>query len=390
MDSFALAYIPTKKDKDYDFSIKVNINLWTQCGWKNDEPVLDIGFFISKLSAAQTIRLYVPFVVDTSNLEDLCECLSKDASLLGAVFNEPYTSADIPNQNKKARVFEGDDSKVKFILYKLDFSSQNDVRLNSYRNGETQGTFLDFDAKNILGSIKEGDCQDYYLRFRIQSPELRKCVREYEAPNRYFETLVNSTYMVDMRFNNTRSMNRSLVQTLTTQNNCALAPINGLHFLLMTKVDVDVSNDFNSSRVLEKKTWDEYVNLKGEGRTTEDIVAYHCSKKYDSKTISEGEKVLKDIGSWEFFTRLKAGRCSVRTIFPYILLLILFNVASNFVFNIIFSFLPQGENGRVDYFPQIIALLIIAFICCVILVKKKSCSIARILRKMKKHIDKSC
>lgn len=263
MDSFALAYIPTKKDKDYDFSIKVNINLWTQCGWKNDEPVLDIGFFISKLSAAQTIRLYVPFVVDTSNLEDLCECLSKDASLLGAVFNEPYTSADIPNQNKKARVFEGDDSKVKFILYKLDFSSQNDVQLDSYRNGETQGTFLDFDAKNILGSIKEGDCQDYYLRFRIQSPELRKCVREYEAPNRYFETLVNSTYMVDMRFNNTRSMNRSLVQTLTTQNNCALAPINGLHFLLMTKVDVDVSNDFNSSRVLEKKTWDEYVNLKG-------------------------------------------------------------------------------------------------------------------------------
>ena len=102
MDSFALAYIPTKKDKDYDFSIKVNINLWTQCGWKNDEPVLDIGFFISKLSAAQTIRLYVPFVVDTSNLEDLCECLSKDASLLGAVFNEPYTSADIPNQNKKS------------------------------------------------------------------------------------------------------------------------------------------------------------------------------------------------------------------------------------------------------------------------------------------------
>lgn len=88
MDSFALAYIPTKKDKDYDFTGKVNINLWTQCGWKNDEPVLDIGLFISKLSAAQTIRLYVPFVVDMSNLEDLCECLSKDASLLGAVFNE--------------------------------------------------------------------------------------------------------------------------------------------------------------------------------------------------------------------------------------------------------------------------------------------------------------
>lgn len=376
MDSFALAYIPTPKDKNYDFSIKVNINLWTQCGWKNDEPVLDIGFFISKLSAAQTIRLYIPFVVDTSNLEDLCECLSKDASLLGAVFNEPYTSADIPNQNKKARVFEGDDSEVKFILYKLDFSSQNDVQLKPYRNGETQGTFLDFDAKDILGGIKEGECQDYYLRFRIQSPELRKCVREYEAPNRYFETLVNSTYMVDMRFNNTRSMNRSLVQTLTTQNNYALAPINGLHFLLMTKVDVDVSNDFNSSRVLEKKTWDEYVNLKGEGRTTEDIVAYHCSKKFDVKKVPDGEAVLKDIGSWEFFTRIKAGRCSICTILPYILLLILFNITSNFVFNIILSLLPQGENGDAGYLPQIIALLIIAVICY------------GILRKNKKSIDK--
>lgn len=376
MDSFALAYIPTKTETDYDFSIKVNINLWTQCGWEIDEPVLDIGLLISKLSAAQTVRLYIPFPVQKNNLKDLCECLSKDAELLGAVFNEPYTSANNPGQSKKADVFKGKDRKTKFILYKVDFSSTDDVNLQPYENGTVKGTFLDFNAKNILGNAGADECEDYYLRFRIQSSELKKCVREYQAPNRYFETLVNSTYMVDMRFNNTRSMNGSLVQTLTNQENWSLAPINGLHFLLMTKVDVDVSNDFGSSRVLEKQTWDGYVNLNKEGRTTEDIVAYHCSKKFDAKKVSDGEAVLRDIGSWEFFTRIKAGRCSVRTILPYIFLLILFNVASNFVFNIILSLLPQGKNGNAGYLPQIIALLIIAVICCVI------------LRKNKKSIDK--
>ena len=148
MDSFALAYVPAKNKSALDFSVKVNINLWTQCGWEDHDPVLDIGLMISKLSEVERIRLYIPFPIHREELSDLCGCLSKDATLLGAVFNEPYTSADFPAEPKKAKVYVDSSDNPMFILYKLDFSSESDVSFRPYK--ENRGTFLDFTAKNII------------------------------------------------------------------------------------------------------------------------------------------------------------------------------------------------------------------------------------------------
>lgn len=357
MDSFALAYIPSNNDDSGEnkehFFVKVHINLWTQCGWDDETPVLDIGLMLSHLSDAKKIRLYIPFHIETENLGDLCERLSKDANLLGAVFNEPYTSTDI-TATKRAVVTKGISKAPEFILYKLDFSSTDDVILSSYKNGT--GTFLEFNPQVIKSPSKENSCDKYYLRFRIQSKALTDCVREYQVPNRYFETLVNSTYMIDMRFNNTRSMDLSLVQQLT-QSDCHLAPIVGLHFLLMAKVDVDVyaNGAFHSSRVLEKDIWNSYVKPKADKkRATEDIIAYHSSKKAGSNDT--------DIGSWEFFARLKAGRCSAKTIIPYLVLLILINVGCNFAFNIWLTELSVILPNRLPIIKQVASLIVIIFI----------------------------
>lgn len=353
LESFALAYVPSNDENGENnehFFVKVNINLWTQCGWNDETPVLDIGLMLSHLSDAKKIRLYLPFQVEKENFEDLCECLSKDANLLGAVFNEPYTSTDITT-TKRAAVTKGLSKAPEFILYKLDFSSADDVKVSSYKNGK--GTFLDFDPQVIRDPSKEYSCDKYYLRFRIQSNVLTDCVREYQAPNRYFETLVNSTYMIDMRFNNTRSMDLSLVQQLN-QNDYHLAPIEGLHFLLMAKVDVDVDTNgaLTSSRVLEKDIWNSYVNLKAdENRATEDIIAYHSSKKAGGNA--------NDIGSWEFFTRLKTGRCSKNTIIPYLVLLILINVGCNFAFNIWLTGLSGIIPNLLSIIKQVGSLILI-------------------------------
>ena len=386
MDSFALAYVPSNDKNDENnankehFSVKVNINLWTQCGWDDETPVLDIGLMLSHLSDAKKIRLYLPFQVEKEDLEDLCECLSKDANLLGAVFNEPYRSADVTSNSKKVEVMkEGDAKKTEFILYKLDFLSPNDVKLIPYK--KNKGTYLEFDPHFIKGTTNDVSCDQYYLRFRIRTPLLKECVREYKAPNRYFETLVNSTYMVDIRFNNTRSMERSLVQEMTAQDGWSLAPINGLHFLLMTKVDVDVDANFGSSRVLEKDIWDKYVNLSDkEKRKTEDIIAYHSSKKLQKDAMSVNEK--GDIGSWEFFTRLKAGKCGPITIIPYALLLILLNVISNLTFNILLTILPQEALNGPSMYVQLEALMVLIILFCIVLL---SLNWKNLITKLKKE-----
>ena len=371
MDSFALAYVSVdgaEKARE-KFSIKVNINLWTQCGWKDDCPILDIGLMVSCISLAKKTRLYIPFLIKKENLADLCGCLAANTDLLGAVFNEPYTSAARSREMKKTDVLEGKERKTKFTLYSLDFTS-NDVELSPYKQ---KGTFLDFNIGNIIGSSNTVDsCDEYYFRFRIESPALKKCVREYQAPNRYFETLVNSTYMVDMRFNNTRSLDHSLVQELTAQNGWMLAPINSLHFLLMAKVDVDVEKNFDSARVLEEKIWNGYVNLpkqsgekstevQTELRTTEDIIAYHTSVKGKDKVDGSGKE---NIGSWEFFTKIKTGRCNGKTIIPYLLLLILLNIASNFASNMLSS-ITQLDLPSV--IVQAVVLILIAIICFIML-----------------------
>lgn len=253
----------------------------------------------------------------------------------------------------------------------MDFLSDSDVQLSSYK--ESRGTFLEFNPQFIKGNQNEVSCDQYYLRFRIRTPSLKECVREYKAPNRYFETLVNSTYMVDIRFNNTRSMDCSLLQELTAQDRWSLAPINGLHFLLMAKVDVDVDAKFDSSRVLEKDIWNKYVNPNGKKkRKTEDIIAYHSSKKLSKDTNSANGK--RDIGSWEFFARLKAGKCSPMTIIPYVLLLVLLNVISNLTFNILLALLPQEALKVSAVCVQFIALavLIALFLIALLLLNKKN------------------
>ena len=65
MDSFALAYVPSNDKNDENnankehFSVKVNINLWTQCGWEDETPVLDIDFAgVLEYNTKVTFRYY--------------------------------------------------------------------------------------------------------------------------------------------------------------------------------------------------------------------------------------------------------------------------------------------------------------------------------------------
>lgn len=337
MESFAVAYVPSASSASSTkcLSVKVNLNLWTQCGWNDSCPVLDIGLQLENLSTTKKLRLYIPFKVQKEHLSDLGEYLVQEGTLLGAVFNEPYTSARIPDSPKKANVFHSTNMKKPlFTLYCLDFSD-GDVEIQDFKKG---GSFLDFDIERIISNAS-GQCDTYYLRFRIQSEKLHECVREYKAPNRFFETLVTSTYIVDMRFNNTRSMSSSLVESLTSVEQYRLAPISSLHFLLMAKVDVDVDTEQCpnvSSRTLEEKVWDKYVQGSDKTvRSTKDIIAYHFKKKYEKSDKSTNSTETPDIGSWEFFTRLKTGRCSTKTLIPYLIVFLCLDMMGNSTYELL-------------------------------------------------------
>ena len=348
MDSMALAYKPKpgKPSTPNDsFSVKVNINLWTQCGWESELPVLDIGLMLYNLSLVDELRLYFPFELNVEEITDLCDLLAHDNDLTGAVFNEPYSIHIDPSAPKKARVelVPGQNPPKKsdspFVLYSLD--PKNDIKLETFIGNtagvDVKGTFANISVASIVDEKVAGTTTkktNYYLRFRIQSPQLANCVREYKAPNRFFETIVNSTYMVELRFNNTRSMTCTLVEKLTSRDGYQLAPIQSLHMLLMTKVYVDVdSSSFKSSRAIEENIWNKYVEEISGKKPPKDIIAYHAK--------SSSEDVASGIGSWEFFARMKAGKFSIQDIIPYILLLAIFSISFNVLTDIVLYFLPE-------------------------------------------------
>ncbi len=61
MVSFAFWYEEAKKGQDNSgatekkLSALINFNLWCQCGWKSNDPYLDIGFKVKNLSLAKTL-----------------------------------------------------------------------------------------------------------------------------------------------------------------------------------------------------------------------------------------------------------------------------------------------------------------------------------------------
>lgn len=339
MDSFALAYEKDSDEECDDFYVKVNINLWIQCESKEKTPVLDLGFMLYNITNVKKIRIYFPFLVSETQITDLCGILSKDNDLLGAVFNEPYSLKTIPDNPKKVlvnRVGNGNNESnvdTPFVLYSID--PRNDIIFEEF-NGREAGTFADIDISSIKGNVSAGNNEDdkeasnYYLRLRVQSPDLADIVREYKSPNRFFDTLVNSTYMVDLRFNNTRSMDHTLVEELTSRNCFRLAPISSLHMLLMTKVYVDVDKSpFCSSRVIEKNIWNNYVEKIFGGKEMLDVIAYHAKS-----VANDG----KNIGSWEFFTRMKVGKIITRTLLFYFSFLAFFTITCNLLTNLVAGF----------------------------------------------------
>lgn len=331
MDSFAIAYIPATEhsaESENTFKIeKINLNLWTQCGWSDDRPILDMGFLITNLNYAEKIRISIPFEIKKSELSDLCEVMGNSTNLLGAVFNEPYTSTQLPGDTKFYEVSSYGSSARKFALYKISF--EHDVTISCDEYGDSTVTFIDIDSSSI---DKNNRFDKYYIRFRIDSNNLKNCIKEYKAPNQFFETLNNSTYMVDLRFNNTRSMDQDLVKELT--NEYQLAPVESLHFLLMTKAYVDVDQTpFMSSRSLEDKVWDEYIPTKDENKTTNNIIAYH----HKTKSKSESKP---NIGSWEFFTRMKSGKCTKWTVLAYVGVVVLINLLSSIIWDILLGGIP--------------------------------------------------
>lgn len=340
MGSMAFWYDKNPDVTNVKLDAVMNFNLWTQCD-TDTGSFLDIGFNISGISAAKKLHYYIPFA--GVEVDDLSLRIHNSKSI-GAIFNEKYSVVDISGSNRFWPVQNDTDQKIAFVIYSWK-NSAGDSAVCVEQSDEMNGVCLEVDAEKILQQIAStpnaqfSKDDKFYFRFRIPIPDPKQAntiVRKYTPPNSFLQSTLATTYIVDFRFDDLRSLPETISNRIIVQNS-DFVPVRKLHFFLMTKAHVDVETGARdiSLRELEDKTWDEYIDKKFD---TKDVVAYHCAEKK-----VDGQEPIKQ---WEFFAKLKVNNstCSVVLIYLFALgvITVLFNVISNVLWEWVVHFFPNG------------------------------------------------
>lgn len=332
--SFAFWYEEDEKklgDKgDKELSATMNFNLWCQCDWEMEHPYLDVGFEVVNLSLAKTLFFYLPLPIPEPHNEyiaDLGEKFTK-TELIDAVFNENY-SAELAASSKTIRVKPIDPNKKlkPFQIYEIDVA--HDIELESFASSSGyQGTVMKIPvarivAKDVAEEPKDR-CDTYYFRFRIKNLPLDFLIHGYTPRNAALQSIFNTTHMIDFRYNNVRSLDKSLVERFYAPGH-HIVDVKRTHFLLITKAYVDVFGDqFKSTRKIEQKVWEEYVD----NQDTKDLVAYNH--------VDEGN-------SSEMFVRLRVEKSVIGIyVFTVVVMGIISSLIASGILYILLRIFPSG------------------------------------------------
>lgn len=280
MQSFAFWYKGLDPKKKVE--AKLNFNLWANCEFQEDgEQCLDIGILTKTTKNIKQLFFFVPFSVSLSNIEDL-GCKFKD-SLPSALFNE---NLSVKSVNNKLIPLENDlDPSKNFYTYTL----KDEIKLNEGfdENIYENGTILCIDlydekTKKSLFSALDDNSDTIYFRFRIKNVDFSEMLCSFEPRTKSFQNYFNSTYTIDFRFNNKRSLGENLLQKLSLYDRFE---IKSVHFLLITKTSVNLlTTEDCSPRKLEKDVWNDYIN----NPSTDNLIAYHYKKtfeKYNNESV---------------------------------------------------------------------------------------------------------
>lgn len=273
-----------KDEEKQELVADIHFNLWNVSD--SNQLFLDIGIMLENLDSRHSVFLYCPFSVKQEDISDLGNLLSRDNRLLNAVFNENYSLLN-RSKPKWAEVLTDSSPTPIFSIFTLDIG--NNLTVQSMTTGGTK-------IQITIPSASTGEPypKKIYVRFRIKSSKKQvNLIRGYKNAVAFLTGLVKECYVVDFRYNDTRSFSDTELEEFTTDGK-GFVETRKLHFLLLCKayIDVECSGDVKK-REIEEGIWQEYVDHID----TTDIIAYHIS----AKTPADKEK--KDIGSWEFFAK---------------------------------------------------------------------------------------
>ncbi len=277
--------------------IILHFNLWIEHLEADNIPLLDVGFRIDK-ELPDFVNFYLPFKIELDEISDLGNVLS-DANILSAIFNENYSF----QREQACKYFHVKDSNNKDIFHVCELDVKNDINIRDTYGGSI--------IKIDINELKLKIDTPMYIRFRISSKKLFELAQEIKNKDFLFESAISLNKFIDFRFNDIRTLDTTLLQEMNKKN--AEMEFEKIHFLLMTKADVDIINSNSAERLLEDNVWYKYMGFNPKTF----IVANHWR--------FEGKK------EFNLFIKLKLKRFSWFHLLAYLFIIIFISVIANVI-----------------------------------------------------------
>ena len=337
MQSFAVWCRKNDPRKDSQYTLDLHVNLWDLT---YESPYIDFGIKIKNFRDLDQICVQIPFYITKSEIEDLSIKLKKE-SIAYLVFNDDCKVISDRHFIKIQLSPESSDNHL--LLYVLE--DNNYIILNNQDGSET---YIYFSFQNIINNAKYKECNNIYIRFRINSEKIKdELFCRIKDKNIYFESAIIKHDILDFKINKIRNISEGSIDRFRTEQ-YELASFNKIHLLVMESSEKEISlysSPFHECRRLENG-WIEYLREGKQTKTKKchDIIAYHWKKSPESEngTIKEYSNMIKISGSVS----------SWRIITIYVIIVLIIGISGSLIANFINSLFPQ----KVDIYHQTVEI----------------------------------
>ena len=299
--SFAIWHEPKEEETELKPNIDLHINLWVDEHKKDD--VIDFGFMINNPLSINKFYFFIPFDIESKNIELLTELLVEKPKLANLVFNRDVEITPTPKQIHNVKI-KGVDKEFYTIKYNL-LKKINNTNLE-------HGSLLEFNFDNDLNKKSK------YIRFRIKEMKEDTIVVYKERAVSYLSGVSNTLVHFEININEYRKLPSDVNQHAKK----FFVDINRVDMFVMT--DIKMEYMFSSieeveSRLLETKEWVEY-NDRLENQRDTNILAYQYTKQAKEEKNKQDEDTVKYFQDFTIFNKFNHEKVK----YPSIALLVIF------------------------------------------------------------------
>ncbi|MCL3782742.1 hypothetical protein EMN47_20335 [Prolixibacteraceae bacterium JC049] len=324
MKSLALWFDPKGERPKESPKVESHINVWKLPSTKKKEfeRFIDIGLLLNNTTSIKRLNIYYPTKINKEQVEDLGAKIvnSEDDKLINTLFNANFNKSQTANSDYY-KISDQTGANL-FSIYKLKESNIAVEEIN-------HGTKISICFKGRVP-------QNTYIRIRINHDYTSLFSHIDKPSNAIFQSAFSKTEIIDFRINEARELSNELLEHIESDGKMYYFKKVHYFFICSSRKEYVFSHvPFVSSRQLEKERWKDYIGDKK--IKDEAILAYHWKIK--------NEEGLNDFSA---LVQTKYENNSSRTIVKYIfilmLLTIIFNLLSNFIYDEICSIKEKRET----------------------------------------------